>query len=288
MEDRHVQDSFHASLGDRGVIGIAGPDAKGFLQGLVTNEVQNLAPGGAVYAALLSPQGKILGDFLVTEAAAEKGGGLYLDCPRALAADLVKRLTLYRLRAKIMITDVSDRLRVDAAWGEAALPSRPDHAVAAFRDPRDSRLGWRFIVERDSAPTESESSTAGYEAHRVALGIPKGGADFAYGEAFPHDANLDLIHGVDFNKGCFVGQEVVSRVEHRGTARKRIVRVHFAGPAPAPRSEIVAGGISIGTFGSAAAGTGLAMIRTDRAEEAISAHLPLVAGGVELALAPAG
>lgn len=286
MENRHTQDILHTILGDRGIVVIVGEDAKSFLQGLVTNDVAGLVPGQAAYAALLSAQGKILADFLVTEAEAEKGGGLYLDCPLSLAGDLVKRLTVYKLRAKITIADASARLRVGAAWGAGGEAWRPDDAVAVFRDPRDGALGWRCIGAFDAA--NEASAAERYEAHRIGLGVPKGGADFAYGETFPHDANLDLLHGVDFKKGCFVGQEVVSRVEHRGTARKRIVRVHFAGPPPASGTAIVAGDTEIGTFGSATAGTGLAMIRTDRAEEAISAHVPLVAGGVELALAPAG
>jgi folate-binding protein YgfZ len=286
MENRHTQDMLHAILGDRGIVVVAGDDAKSFLQGLVTNDVAGLVPGQAAYAALLSAQGKILADFLVTEAEAEKGGGLYLDCPLSLAGDLVKRLTVYKLRARITIADASARLRVGAAWGAGGEAWRPDDAVAVFRDPRDGALGWRCIGAFDAA--NEASAAERYEAHRIGLGVPKGGADFAYGETFPHDANLDLLHGVDFKKGCFVGQEVVSRVEHRGTARKRIVRVHFAGPPPAPGTAIVAGDTEIGTFGSATAGTGLAMIRTDRAEEAVSAHVPLIAGGVELALAPAG
>jgi folate-binding protein YgfZ len=286
MEDRQAQDLSHAVLGDRGIVVVAGEDAKAFLQGLVTNDVSRLAPGRAAYAALLSAQGKILVDFLVTEAEAETGGGLYLDCPLSLVGDLVKRLTIYRLRARITIADASSRLGVAAAWGAGAEAWRPDGAVAAFPDPRDGALGWRCIGPFEAA--RAPEAALRYEAHRIALGIPKGGVDFVYGETFPHDANLDLIHGVDFKKGCFVGQEVVSRVEHRGTARKRIVRVHFAGPPPAPESEITAGGLAIGTFGSAAAGIGLAMIRTDRAEEAVSAHMPLMADGVELALAPAG
>jgi hypothetical protein len=283
---RHL---LHASLGDRGIIAVSGAEAKNFLQGLVTSDVLGLVPGIGAYAALLTPQGKIIVDFLMTEAGADKGGGLYLDCPSALAADLAKRLTIYRLRARICIENASERLGAAAAWGAGVEAWRPDDAVADFGDPRDENLGRRFILPLSSQPAESESGGAAlYEAHRIALGIPKGGEDFAYGETFPHDANLDLIHGVDFKKGCFVGQEVVSRVEHRGTARKRILRVHFAGAPPAQGSEILAAGIAIGTFGSAADGTGLAMIRTDRAEEAISAQVPLIAQGVELALAPAG
>ncbi|HWE06325.1 MAG TPA: hypothetical protein VG274_06425, partial [Rhizomicrobium sp.] len=144
------------------------------------------------------------------------------------------------------------------------------------------------VVSAISKPMEGGVDAAFYEAHRIALGVPKGGIDFAFGETFPHDANLDLLHGIDFNKGCYIGQEVVSRVEHRGTARKRIVRVRFDGSPPAKGVEIIAGGIALGTMGSAGDGIGLALIRTDRAEEAISAKTPLVAGDRELTLAPAG
>ena len=289
MEDRHASELFRATLSDRGLVRVGGTEAKSFLQGLVTNDILTLVPGEARYAALLTPQGKIIVDFLVTEAATEKDGGLFLDCPGALAADLVKRLSLYRLRAKIALADASDPFRVTVAWGVGAQAWQPDGAVAAFSDPRKAGLGRRFIVPAASSIADRSTDAAVlYEAHRIALGVPKGGEDFTYGETFPHDANLDLLHGLDFKKGCYIGQEVVSRVEHRGTARKRIVRVHFKGAPPPPGSEITAGEVALGTMGSAQAGTGLAMIRTDRAEEAISAQVPLVGGGVELALAPAG
>jgi hypothetical protein len=289
MEDRKTGNMFRAFLADRGLVRIAGAEATNFLQGLVTNDISRLTSGHAVYAALLTPQGKIIVDFLVTQAPAEEGGGLYLDCPRALAPDLVKRLAIYRLRAKITIEDLSNRLRVAAAWGADAEAWQPDDIVASFRDPRETNLGRRFILSAPPISGDGDRGAAAlYEAHRIALGVPKGGEDFTYGEAFPHDANLDLLHGVDFDKGCYVGQEVVSRVHHRGTARKRIVRVHFRGSPPASGSEVIAGDVTIGTMGSASAGTGLAMIRTDRAEEAISAHQPLLAQGIELALAPAG
>jgi hypothetical protein len=284
MDDRHVQDMSHTILADRGIVSVTGDDPKSFLQGLITNDVSRVTPGKAAYAALLSPQGKILVDFLATEVETANGRGLYLDCPLSLSAELVKRLTIYRLRARIDIADMSTRLRAGAAWGTGSESWRPPGYVAAFPDPRNDALGWRFIGTFDPAVPEDAGR---YEGHRIALGVPKGGADFAYGETFPHDANLDLIHGVDFKKGCFVGQEVVSRVEHRGTARKRIVRVHFTGLPPAVGTEIIAGGMTIGTFGSAVAGTGLAMIRTDRAEEAISMRQPLIAGATELSLTPA-
>jgi folate-binding protein YgfZ len=136
--------------------------------------------------------------------------------------------------------------------------------------------------------TSNPAATADdYEGHRIRCGVPKGGVDFAFGDTFPHDADMDLIHGVDFRKGCYIGQEVVSRVEHRGSARKRIIPVSLRGTAPAPGSEIRAGEIVIGTMGSAAGDRGLAMIRTDRAEEALAAGLQLIAGTSIVELMPA-
>ncbi len=259
-----------AVLDDRGVVRVAGEDARAFLQGLVTSDMDKVAPGAAAYGALLSPQGKIIVDFIVSEDA----GALVLDCPAALAADLAKRLRFYRLRARIDIDDQSAARCVVARWGADA---------SGTPDPRDPRLGTREIVSREGAMA-NRADLAAYAAHRIALGIPKGGADFGYGDAFPHEANMDLVHGVDFKKGCYVGQEVVSRVEHRGTARKRIARVTFEG-APAVGAAIMAGAAEIGTLTSAGAGQGLAAIRVDKASEAIAAGMTISVDGRPATLA---
>lgn len=261
-----------AFLADRGVISVAGAEAAAFLQGLLTNDVLKLQPGEARFAALLSPQGKILFDFLVLRAGDAAAPQFLIDCPAALAADLAKRLTLYRLRAKIDIADRSADLGVAAYWGG-------DAPQGAFRDPRAEALGLRRIGPRAELAALGDD---GYEAHRIACGVPKGGVDFAYGDTFPHDANMELIHGVDFAKGCYVGQEVVSRVQHRGTARKRVTPVHFAGDAPAIGAEIFAGDVAIGAMGASANGQGLAMLRVDKAADALAGGLALTCGGVTL------
>jgi folate-binding protein YgfZ len=124
-----------------------------------------------------------------------------------------------------------------------------------------------------------------YEAHRIALGVPRGGLDFIYGDAFPHETNMDRLHGVDFDKGCYVGQEVVSRMQHRGTARTRTVRVMLDGPAPEAGATILAGDKAVGTMGSSARGNGLALIRIDRAADALEAGVQLTAGGLALGIA---
>ena len=262
-----------AFLDDRGIVEVEGQDARALLHRLVTSDVAGLARGQARYAALLSPQGKVAADFLVFEATPEGGADCFLlDVPTAQAPDLARKLTMYRLRAVVRIADRSGDLGVTAHW-----PAGP-----GFRDPRHPDLGTRAIGPRSQADPEARLR---YDAHRIALGIPDGGRDFAYGDAFPHDANLDRLGGVDFGKGCYVGQEVVSRVHHRGTARKRIVQVGFDGPAPAPGSDITVGGITIGTMGTSAGARGLATVRLDRAADAAALGAPALAEGVHLALA---
>jgi len=265
-----------AVLEDRGVLRVAGEDAASFLQGLLTNDVVDLAVGAARYAALLSPQGKILFDFLVLRVPVESGAAFLIDGPAAQIPDLARRLSFYRLRAKATIADESAERAVAAFWGAA--PAAPTDGFL-YVDPRDSRLGWRAILPRAAAAAIGGDIEA-YEAHRIRLGAPRGGVDFAYGDIFPHDANLDLLHGVDFEKGCYVGQEVVSRMRHRGTSRKRIVRLALAGPAPAPGAPVLAGETPVGTLGSAADGLALALLRLDRVEDARAAGGGLTVAGV--------
>jgi len=267
-----------AYLTDRGVVRVEGEDAAEFLQGLVTNDVLGLAAGAARFAALLTPQGKILFDFLVVRAGAAPPVFL-LDCPAALATDLAKRLAMYKLRAKVAIRDDSAELGIVADWGGAA--PLPSDAVV-YDEPRAVSLGRRAIVARAAAVTFGEADAAAYEAQRIAAGVPKGGVDFAYGDAFPHDADMDLFAGVDFAKGCYVGQEVVSRMKHRGEARKRVVKVRLAGAAPPPGAPITDGELAVGALGAAAGDQALALIRVDRAAEAQAAGRPLAAAGVKL------
>jgi len=265
-----------AELEDRGVLRVAGEEAASFLQGLLTNDVQSLAVGAARYAALLSPQGKILFDFLALRVPAESGTAFLIDCPADRLGELAKRLGFYRLRAKVMITDESADLAVVAFWD-----APPSEAPGGFLyvDPRDPRLGWRAILPR-AAAAAAAGGVDEYEAHRISLGVPRGGVDFAYADIFPHDANLDLLHGVDFEKGCYVGQEVVSRMRHRGALRKRTVRVALSGAAPALGTPVLAGETPVGTLGSAANGLALALVRLDRVEDARTAGVALTAGGV--------
>jgi hypothetical protein len=233
----------------------------------------------AVWAGLLSPQGKVLFDFI----AYSDGGRVLIDLPRSLAADFVKRLGLYRLRAKIEVADLSEANTVVAAWASANPPIVDGPVIA---DPRLAALGWRAIVPAgaDMAPDFSEASEAEYDAHRIILGVPEGGIDFAFGEAFPHDADMDDLAGVSFTKGCYVGQEVVSRMQHRGTARRRVVIATAASALPPAGTAIVADGKPVGVLGSHADMHAIALVRLDRAKDAMDARTPITAGDTALTL----
>lgn len=258
-------------LEDRGVVEARGPDAGKFLHGLVTNDLLGLAPGMTRFAALLSPQGKILFDFFVFAPSSER---YFLDCPRALADDLVKRLALYRLRAKLDLANRSDDLAV-IAFEDADAPA-VSAALASAADPR-ADFGGRAIVARDAVSATGDRED--YETRRIRLGLPAGGVDFAYGDAFPHEADMDLLNGLDFGKGCYIGQEVVSRMKHRGATRKRVIRYRADGVAPPPGSAIRAGESEIGVTGSSVRSEGLALVRLDRLTEALAkGQLPLAAG----------
>jgi tRNA-modifying protein YgfZ len=271
-----------ASLPDRGVVSVSGADSAGFLQGLLTNDVEGLAPGQARYAALLTPQGKILFDVIVVRAPDAGGPVFLIDCGAAQAADLAKRLGFYKLRAKVAIADESAARAVAAFWGGE--PGAIEGGLL-YADPRDPRLGWRAILPRPIADGVGPEHAGEYEGLRIGVVAPKGGVDFAYGDAFPHDANLDLLHGLDLDKGCYVGQEVVSRMKHRGTARRRIARVKLAGPPPAPGAPVMDRELAVGMLGSSSGREALALLRLDRVEDAAAAGRILSADGVGLTLA---
>lgn len=274
-----------AFLPDRSVVKVAGEDARNFLNGLITTDIDRLKPGLGRFGALLTPQGKIIVDFLITEVPAGHGGGFLIDCPKALADTLATKLKFYKLRAKVTVENLD--LGVLAAWdGEPAA-----HPDLAFADPRNDALGYRILIPEDLKQKLSDLigaelvDAAEYEAHRIALGVPRGGLDFMYSDAFPHETNMDRLGGVDFDKGCYVGQEVVSRMQHRGTARTRSVKVLLDGPSPEIGATILAGDKPVGTIGSTAGGKGIALVRIDRVADALDAGQQLTAGGLALTLA---
>jgi folate-binding protein YgfZ len=274
-----------ALLPDRGFVRVAGEDAGKLLQGLVTNDIDLLAGQPAIHAALLTPQGKILFEFFVVKVADD----YILETRGDQVEALINRLRLYKLRARVDIRDATADYRAAAAWGDAAQSARELAASAVvFADPRLDRLGLRMLVGATTAPDTLSRDNAGadagdYDAHRVASGVPELGKDYASGEVFAHEANLDLLNAVSFTKGCFVGQEVVSRIQHRGTARTRTVIVETSQPLP-PGSKVMAGPAAIGTIGSTAGNRALALVRLDRVEEARRKDEPLTVAGNGIAI----
>ena len=275
-----------ALLPDRGAVKVAGDDARKFLNGLITSDIAKMTPAQPAFAALLTPQGKIIVDFILAEAPPADRGGFFLDCPRALCPSLVERLNFYKLRAKVICEDLSEVLGVMAVWDGAG---ESEYGLC-YADPRLAGLGMRCMLPphlasdaaADLAATLTDADD--YEAHRITLGAPRGGLDFYYNDAFPHEADMDQLNGIDFDKGCYVGQEVVSRVEHRGTARKRVVPVAFEDFAAEAGVVVKAGDTDIGLMGTSVrgGGRGLAMLRLDRVGDALAAGTPLMSGGMML------
>ena len=261
-------------LQDRGVVQVSGQDARAFLQGLVSCDMGKISPQLAGFGALLSPQGKILFDFFIYE----QGEAFLLDCPLEMTAALAKRLGFYKLRAKVLVEDMSGAFGIEAGWDDAP---RQDYGTAkhGWRDPRLAAMGWRRVVARGTGTIEMALI---YAAHRIAQGVPEGGADFVYGDTFPHEANMDLLGGVDFHKGCYVGQEVVARMQHKTAVRKRVVPVSFNGLPPDVGAEVKAGDLVIGRMGASVAAHGLALLRLDRVEEAQTRAIPLTVDGQEV------
>lgn len=263
-------------LPHRRLMRVSGSEAGPFLDNLLTADVGGLEQSEARFAALLTPQGKIISDMFVVK----DQDGYWIDYPSRVGDTLLKRLLMYRLRSKVDMMDGSENDQIVAGW-QQPLPQQG----AAFTDPRLSTLGWRAIVPLD-AGLSADVAIEAYNAHRVALGVPEGGRDFAYGDAFPHEADMDQLHGVDFHKGCYVGQEVVSRMQHRAIARTRVVPVRFVEGLAAPEgTEAVAAGKVLGRIGSTGAnGQALALLRLDRVSDAVTAGEPLTAGGLAFKL----
>jgi tRNA-modifying protein YgfZ len=273
-----------ALLPDRGVVRVAGPDAEQFLNRTITADLDALAQQAAVHSALLTPQGKMLFEFFVTKAP-EGESGFLVETGRDLADGLVKRLNMYMLRAKVEAENVSGGFEVAAAWG-GAVPAQDNRIV--YDDPRLAELGCRVLAAVPPGFSADAGDVAwvtaeAYHANRIALGVPEAGKDFAIGDTFPHEADFDLLNGVSFEKGCFIGQEVVSRIKHRGAVRKRVVPVEAEAPLRAG-AAVLAGEAEIGRIGSVAGTRGLALLRLDRAAEASAKGQALLADGVAVTL----
>jgi folate-binding protein YgfZ len=278
-------------LDDRGILTVAGPDRRTFLQGLVSNDVMRVMPDRAGYAALLTAQGKYLHDFIMVE----RDEAIWLDAERARLADLKRRLAMYRLRAKIEIAERPD-LAVAAVFGEGAAAlfdlaeepgaARPYDGGVALVDPRLAALGLRIVAERGRVarivkdrPDLAAADAAANERHRIPLGISEGSRDLVPEKTILLEAGFDELHGVDWQKGCYVGQELTARTKYRGLIKKRLFPVRIEGPVPAPGTIATQGAADAGEIRSARDGLGLALLRLD----AVAAGTPLACGAATLA-----
>ncbi len=241
-----------AFLPGRAVIEVGGEDRVSFLQGLASNDVAEAAPGRAVWAALLTPQGKWLADFFILA----DDGRLLLDCEAGQAAMLTERLTRFRLRAKVTVQPVP--LQLYAGWGGAA----PDAGIVA-PDPRTPDAGWRVLSD---TPLAANAAAEDWDRHRLALGLPDGSRDMEAEKTTLLEAGFDELHGVSWTKGCYMGQELTARTKYRGLLKRRLVPVRIDGPVPPPGMPVLRAGTEVGTMRSAVAGLGMALLRLDAIE----------------------
>lgn len=265
----------YAQLEDRALISVSGPDAEHFLQNILTTDLDALKTGEAKPGALLSPQGKILFDFLISRAG---DNGFRLECRADIADDFVRRLMLYRLRAKAEIAK-QDQVLVTIRWGDDSNGSLSDST--ALVDTRFRDVAVKRVYGGD---TKDGGDPNAWQAARIAYGIAESGSDYQLGDAFPHDVLLDETGGVGFKKGCYVGQEVVSRMQHRGTARRRVLIASAESVLAGPGTELTVAGRPVGTLGSIDGHTGLAIARIDRVKAAVDAGEVIMAGEVPVAL----
>jgi len=273
-----MADASFALLDDRGILAVSGPDRRPFLQGLVSNDVDKVCPTASRYAALLTAQGKYLHDFMMVEA----GESIWLDAEAARLGDLKRRLSMYRLRARVSLAERSD-LAVAAIFGpgEAAilgLPSEPGTARpfgsgVVFIDPRLASLGARAILPREKARAVladagvAETGFDTYDRLRLSLGIPDGSRDLVLEKSILLESGFDELNGVDWQKGCYVGQELTARTKYRGLVKKRLTPVRIEGPAPPPGAAVTADGREIGEMRSSRDGLGLALLRIEPVRE---------------------
>lgn len=241
-----------AHLPNRGVLEVSGPDRADFLQGLISNDVTQARPDAAVWAALLTPQGKWLADFFVIPAT-DPPDVLLLDAERAQVPELMQRLTRFRLRAKVTLRDASAEWHVHAAWGDA-----PPHPAA--RDPRHPAAGWRVLARQVLA---TDATEADHDLHRLILGLPDGSRDMEAEKSVLLEAGFDELHGVSWTKGCYMGQELTARTKYRGLVKRRLVPVVVLGDTPPRGTPVTLDGREVGEMRSAQGARGLAMLRLE-------------------------
>ncbi|MQP65840.1 folate-binding protein [Niveispirillum sp. SYP-B3756] len=245
------------ALPARTVIAVGGDDRVAFLQGLVSNDVSKLAPGRAIWAALLTAQGKFLHEFFIIDA----GDRLLLDCEAARKDDLLRRLKMFKLRSKVELTDLSAELAVFARLRQAG---EGGAAGLAFADPRQAEMGSRLLLP---IGIQATGDFADWDRARIALGLPDGSRDLLVEKSILLENGFDELQGVAWDKGCYVGQELTARTKYRGLVKKRLVPVAVTGPLPEPGSLIRRDGQEVGEIRSGRDGMALALLRLEAIRE---------------------
>lgn len=282
--------NLYVVLGSRGFVMVGGADRSGFLQGLISNDIARVSPERAIWAALLTPQGKYLHDFFVTELA----GSHFLDCESERMMDLGGRLSKYKLRSQIELgigeDYVAAALLGDAVLDRAGLPREPGAARGLddgvlYVDPRLAAMGARAVLPKTKAKALLEGlglsagSPADYDRARLSLGLTDGSRDLVVEKSILLESNFDELHGVDWEKGCYMGQELTARTKYRGLVKKRLMPVDIEGDIPAPGTPVMLNGKNAGEMRSAFEGRGLALLRLEQTELALKGDAALTAGG---------
>jgi folate-binding protein YgfZ len=284
----------YALLDDRGVLEVSGADRRTFLQGLVSNDVQKLGPQRALYAAFLTPQGKYLHDFFLVE----QGEVIRIEGERARLPDLLRRLSMFKLRAKVALAGVSERFAVGAAFGGdagARLGLPPELGAAApfgdgiaYVDPRLAELGARLILPRATGTRAldeaglKQTEPADYDRLRLSLGVPDGSRDLPIEKAILLEAGFDELNGIDWDKGCYMGQELTARTKYRGLIRKRLMPVKVEGPLPESGTVVKLGDQDAGEIRSGRGDLALALLRLEVVSEAAKVGAPFMAGAARV------
>jgi folate-binding protein YgfZ len=287
-----MAERFYAELPMRGVLEVTGEDRVAFLQGLVSNDVTKVTGERAIFAALLTAQGRYLFDFFIFAL----GDALYLETEAARISDLKRRLGIYKLRSKVSLVDASTRFVVAAGFGEGAGDAlgltamgtaKPLAGGVAYADPRLAALGLRFAVSREAGfgPLAEAGFTAAneaqYDRHRLRLGVPDGSRDLPIEKALLLESGFDELNGIDWQKGCYMGQELTARTKYRALVKKRLLPVEIDGPLPAPGTLVMLGKEDAGEIHSGRDSRALALLRLE-AVEAATPDLPLIAGAARV------
>ena len=278
------------ALDDRGLIGVTGGETRSFLQGLISNDIDKVGATRAIYTSLLTPQGKFLHDFFIAELATdEEPDALVIECEAGRQADLERRLTFYKLRADVSFTDLTERYGVTALIGKEAfaavgLGEKTGTATGfggggVFADARLAAMGARAILPQGTGEVAlneagfASGERSAYEHLRLEHGLPDGSRDIIVEKFFPLECGLEELNGIDYDKGCYVGQELTARTHHRGTIKKRLMRVDVEGPLPEPGTPILADGKKAGEIRTGRDGKAIAMIRLEYMEAAAGGAL---------------